>query len=297
MLTTGLAAACPPALHLWLARYLDGEISAEITLMHFLIGLGGAERLIPVLEGLRASAPQREEIARLVQTAIANRAGLNQAGAVITAGVTKPPPGGADAIATVRAQYDRAVAAAPEAAVALYSLGSAEILDQATREIVAQLTEWHLLGNDRDVLDIGCGIGRIEKAIAGKVRRISGIDISAEMIGEAQRRCAGLSNVIFLQTSGCDLSAVDGNAYDLVLAVDCFPYLVAAGTAAQHAADAARLLRPAGHLLILNFSYRGDLAADLRDLNQFADGTGLKIVRCGTRDFALWDGISFLLQR
>jgi SAM-dependent methyltransferase len=297
MLTPALAAACPAGLRFWLERYLDGEISAEITLMHFLIGLGAAEQLMPALEGLRTSAPEREEIARLVQMATAHRAGLSQAGAVITAGITNPPPGGADAIATVRDQYDRAVAAAPEAAVALYSLGSAEILDQATREIVGRLTEWHLLGNDRDVLDIGCGIGRIEKAVAGKVRRITGIDISAEMIGEAQRRCAGLSNTIFLQTSGRDLSAVDGNAYDLALAVDCFPYLVAAGIAAQHVADAARLLRPAGSLLILNFSYRGDLAADLRDLKHFAAGTGLKIVRAGTRDFALWDGISFLLQR
>ena len=297
MLTPALAAACPAGLRVWLERYLDAEISAEIALMHFLIGLGAAERLIPVLEGLRASAPQQEEIARLVQIAIANRAGLSQAAAVITAGVTTPPPSGAEAIATVRAQYDRAVAAAPEAAVALYSLGSAEILDQATREIVAQLTEWHLLGNDRDVLDIGCGIGRIEKAVAAKVRRITGIDISAEMLAEAQRRCAGLSNVIFLQTSGRNLTMLDGNAYDLVLAIDCFPYLVAAGTAAQHVFDAARLLRPAGSLLILNFSYRGDISADLRDLNQFAEGTSLKIVRGGTRDFALWDGISFLLQR
>jgi SAM-dependent methyltransferase len=297
MLTAALEAACPAALRFWLERYLDAEISAEITLMHFLIGLGAAEQLMPLLEGLRASAPQRKEIARLVQVATANRAGLSRAGAVITAGVTNPPPGGADAIATVRAQYDRAVAAAPEAAVALYCLGSAEILDQATREIVAQMTEWHLLGSDRDVLDIGCGIGRIEKAVAGKVRRITGIDISAAMIGEAQRRCAGLPNVVFLQTSGRDLTMLHGNAYDLVLAVDCFPYLVAAGTAAQHVADAARLLRPAGSLVILNFSYRGDIVADLRDLNQFADGTGLRIVRGGTRDFTLWDGISFLLQR
>lgn len=297
MLTAALEAACPAALRLWLERYLGAEISTEITLMHFLIAVGGTERLISVLEGLRASAPEQEEIARLVQLAIANSDGLSRAGAVIAAGVTQPPPGGADAIATVRAQYDRAVAAAPEASVALYSLGSAEILDRATTEIVTRLTEWNLLGNDRDVLDIGCGIGRIEKAVAGNVRRITGIDISAEMIGEAQRRCAGLANVSFLQTGGRDLSALDGNVYNLVLAVDCFPYLVAADTAARHVADAARLLRPEGSLLILNFSYRGDLAADLRDLNQFAASTGLSVVRGGTCDFALWDGISFLLRR
>jgi SAM-dependent methyltransferase len=297
MLTAALKAACPAALRLWLVRYLDAEISPEITLMHFLIGLGAAEQLMPVLEGLRASAPEREEIARLVQLAIANRAGLSRAGAVIASGVTQPPPGGADAIASVRAQYDRAVALAPEASVALYSLGSPEILERATMEIVTRLMQWNLLREDREALDIGCGIGRVEKAIAGKLRRITGIDISAEMIAHARRRCVGLPNVCFLQTSGRDLSAFDGNTYDLVFAVDCFPYLVAAGTAARHVADAAQLLRPEGSLVILNFSYRGDLTADLRDLHQFIAGTGLTMVRGGTRDFALWDGITFVLRR
>ena len=74
----------------------------------------------------------------------------------------------------IRAQFDEAVALAPEAAVALYSLGSSEILDRATEEIVARLREWRLVGADIDVLDIGCGIGRIERALAPDVPRSPG---------------------------------------------------------------------------------------------------------------------------
>ena len=58
--------------------------------------------------------------------------------------------------------------------MALYSLGSPEILDRATAEIVARLREWRLLGANIDVLDIGCGIGRIERALAPHVPRLSG---------------------------------------------------------------------------------------------------------------------------
>jgi hypothetical protein len=50
-------------------------------------------------------------------------------------------------------------------------------------------------------------------------------------------------------------------------------------------------------LLILNFSYRGDEEADRRDVARLADAHGFTIVRLGTRDFSLWDGLSFLLRR
>ena len=76
-------------------------------------------------------------------------------------------------VAAIREQFDRAVAVAPEAAVALYSLGSADILERATSEIVNRLAEWGLLRSDASVLDIGCGIGRIERALAPQVGAIT----------------------------------------------------------------------------------------------------------------------------
>jgi ubiquinone/menaquinone biosynthesis C-methylase UbiE len=69
--------------------------------------------------------------------------------------------------------------------VALYSLGSPDILDRATSEIVARLAEWELLRLDLMVLDIGCGIGRVERALAPHVGAITGIDVSPCMIGES----------------------------------------------------------------------------------------------------------------
>jgi len=73
--------------------------------------------------------------------------------------------------------------------VALYSLGSVEILDRATDEIVARLAEWSLLRPHSAVLDIGCGIGGIERALAPQVGRITAIDVSAGMIAEAPAYC------------------------------------------------------------------------------------------------------------
>lgn len=291
----------PPALLPVLARYRAGEMSAEIALMQCALALGGTAPLPALLAGLAAREP---EIAALADLAAQNQDGLARVEAMLAAGLGAPAPAGETAIAVLRVRFDRAVAASPEAAVALYSLGSPAILRRATAEIVARLAEWGLTGADCRVLDIGCGIGRIEEALAPRVGHITGIDISPAMIAEARRRCSGLANVAFRECRGTDLAGFSDRAFDLVLAIDSFPYLVAAGTgvAERHFADAARLLRPGGlerrgAFLILNFSYRGDLAVDRADVARLAAAAGLAVRLSGARAFALWDGVAFLLVR
>ncbi|HEX3653232.1 MAG TPA: PIG-L family deacetylase [Rhizomicrobium sp.] len=61
--------------------------------------------------------------------------------------------------------------------------------------------------------------------------------------------------------------------------------------------DIARVLKPAGRLLIMNYSYRGDLALDREEIAQFAIDYGFAIERNGTANLSLWDGHAFLLRR
>jgi predicted TPR repeat methyltransferase len=286
-MAAGMNAASDAASHA-LAAYRRGDISAEIAVMRVLLALGSEDA---ALAWLMDSGE-----AELLRVAGAHRGGLGGVASLIRAGLTDERSGGIDAI---RAQFDAAVALVPEAAVALYSLGSPEILERATAEIVARLREWRLLDAETEMLDIGCGIGRIERALAAEVRSITGIDLSPGMIAEARTRCRDLHNVAFLCVGGSDLAAFAGRRFGLVLAVDAFPYLVAAGpgVAARHVADIAGLLEPGGALAILNYSYRGDLDADRADIARLAAEYGLSVERNGTRDFSLWDGAVFLLRR
>ncbi len=297
MLTARLKAECPPSLRAPLARYVAGEASGEITLMHFALQLADAGLLGSLVAALTAAAPERKELAELLRLAKTNIAHLGQVTALAKDGLANIPSDNGDAVAAIREQFDRAVTVAPEASVALYSLGSADILDRATAEIVSHLAEWGLLRADATVLDIGCGIGRIERVLAPLVGTIAAIDISSGMIEEARRRCRNLANVAFERCGGRDLAGFRDQSFDLVLAVDSFPYLVAAGPeiAPQHLRDAARVLRPGGAVVILNFSYRGDEEADRHDIERLAGVNGLSIGRAGTRDFTLWDGLTFLL--
>jgi SAM-dependent methyltransferase len=197
------------------------------------------------------------------------------------------------------AVFDKAAAISPEAGVALYSLGRADLLEAATNSIVARLGEWGLLGVRARVLDLGCGMGRLAAALAREVVSVVGVDVSAAMLQVARTRYAGLANATFRQSSGRDLDALPAAGFDLVTPVDVFPYLVAAedGLAARHVQEIARVRTPAGSALIVNYSYRGDPDRDLTDVQHHAGPAGLELVRYATGDFAHWDGRTFLLSR
>ena len=192
--------------------------------------------------------------------------------------------------------FDCAMRASPDASVALYCLGRADLLRAATNEILHRMHLWNLLPA-AFVLDMGCGSGRIIEAVAPQVKAAIGIDVSMRMLQAARERCADFSNVLFIRTSGDDLSLLRDGSVDLICAVDVFPYIVMSGLAQHHVSEAARVLRRGGHLFILNFAYNDDPAANKAEVQNLAQATGLGVRHSGTQDFSLWDGTSFLLQK
>jgi ubiquinone/menaquinone biosynthesis C-methylase UbiE len=203
------------------------------------------------------------------------------------------PPPSPEVWATV---FDSAAETSPEAGVALYSLGRADLLRAATEEIIQCMRSWNLLTPTSSILDIGCGTGRIVEAISPHVGIAIGVDISTRMLQSARDRCSAV-NARFLRTSGRDLSAFPDECFDLVCAVDVFPYFVMSGLARHHLGEAARVLRQGGHLLILNYSYGDSPAASASALQQLAHEIGLSIRHSTAQEFSLWDGTCFLLQK
>lgn len=200
--------------------------------------------------------------------------------------------GAADA-AAIAAGFDAAVAAAPEASVAAWSLNDPALLARGTAELLAWLDSAGLIAPDRDVLDLGCGVGRVAAALAPRCRTVRGVDASPGMVAEARRRHAA-PNLYFAVVPGTGLAGLP--PADLFLAVDVMPYLVQAGVAERHVADAAHLLRPGGHLAVFNLSYRG-AAFDAAAARRWAADYGFRLAVCGARPFALWDGSAFLFMR
>lgn len=288
------------------AAYLRGTISAPVTLMRLLLPGTSAEATLAAIRLRSAAAAEpatKGRLMALLDLAHRQQPRLSILESVARAGAVHGSPAGehADleqAIAGSRAMFDRLVAISPEASVAAYSLGDPALLHAATQELVDWLNGNALLEGRPAILDLGCGIGRLAAALAPYATEVLGIDSSPGMITEARARCAGAAGLRFAITSGRDLAGIVDGSFGLVLAVDVFPYLMQAGAAlaARHVAEAARVLRPGGSLVVLNFSYRGN-ALDRRDAARMAASTGFELVRDGARDMALWDGAAYWFRR
>jgi len=288
-----------------LERYLDGKLSAPVTLMQLLIETEDADavrRTLADFSGSVSDAADHQLRARELQKLMTrNIDGCERIAAMLRSDMdsAKPARSVEEGIAFCERLFDWSVQQSEEASVALYSLGSPDLLEQATAEIVSQLRQWGVITSGSNVLDIGCGIGRLLVALAPLVRRIVGIDVSAEMVKAAQRRCAGYDNVTVTKGDGYGVGAVAADDFDLVIAVDSFPYLRQSGYALvqRFVAESTRALKLGGQLVILNYSYSDDDEADSRELQALAAENGLEVVEIGSRPFKLWDGVAFRLRK
>jgi ubiquinone/menaquinone biosynthesis C-methylase UbiE len=298
----------PEALQHIIWRCLQGQISPAVAIMGLLIHTGDAARVERVLDlvvdrmaAFPPSAEERQCAVDMRRLFVENRSGCLCITRLLRGGmdVSMSAPSIEESLAGVARMYDWAVQQSEEASVAFYSLGNAELLQAATAEVVTLLDAWGVLGPERVVLQIGCGIGRFEAALAGRVREAHGIDIAPGMVEAARRRCRGLTNVHIQACSGRDLTLFGSGMFDLVYAVDTFPHLYQAGLTLveRHFAEVARVLKPRGDFVILNFTYRGNPEADRNDVQALSRRYGFEVVVDGESSFKLWDGVAWWLRR
>jgi SAM-dependent methyltransferase len=294
------AATRPPsdsrraALEAIVARCGGGELPPNVALMHLI-----------------AEAAHREDVDALL--APGERPGADES-VLRLAALWRETPGAWDLVRSVLADaaassegetpaiadlFDRLAVKTPDAASALYALGRSDVLDAGTASIVDAMERWGLVRSDTDVLDVGCGSGRITRALATRVRSVAGVDVSIAMLERARAACAGHENVRFHMAAGTDLGAFPDGSFDLVTAVDVVPYVEMLGPAATERllSETARVLKGGGSLLAFNWSYRKPLEDQRRDVGDAAARVGFVVIRSGTRDVDWWDGRTFHLRR
>ena len=82
-----------------------------------------------------------------------------------------------------------------------------------------------LLQPDSQLLDFGCGAGRLTRQIAAQVAEVTCVDISPLLLAEARHALSDFPNVKFVQTRGTSLVGIDDEYVDLVFAQGVFSYL------------------------------------------------------------------------
>lgn len=276
--------------------FLRGEISAPVAAMELLLRAPDRDALSSVLlqrHGDSARlAPLREALAR-------HSEGCQSIVAMLRGSSAKPGQNPAQALERIRRLFDQAVGLSEEASVALYSLGDPELLAQATREVVRVFGTWGVLGPERRALDIGCGIGRVARELAPRLRQVVGVELSAGMVAAARRRLHGLANVQVHLGSGRDLAGFADGAFELVYAIDVLPYVVEAGRALveTHFREVARVLTAGGDFVIGNYAYARPRAACAAEIQGLAQSVGLQVVRSDETPFRLWNGVGYQLRK
>ncbi|MEQ1891737.1 MAG: methyltransferase domain-containing protein [Planctomycetota bacterium] len=109
-----------------------------------------------------------------------------------------------------------------------------------------------------DILELGCGVGRLAQVIAPLARSYTGFDIAPSMVAEAERRQAGLRGARFLLGDGRRVpEPARDRRYGLAFALAVF-YHCPRAVVAELVADICSLLTPGGE-------FRFQLRADASD--------------------------------
>lgn len=110
--------------------------------------------------------------------------------------------------------------------------------DQILKDLLTQSQE-------RDVLEIGAGIGRITEHLSKQFKTVCALDISDQMLAIARKRLLGKTNVIWKENWGNDIPMSD-QSFDFVFSYKVFKYLSSPILLADYLREIYRCLRPGG---------------------------------------------------
>jgi SAM-dependent methyltransferase len=94
------------------------------------------------------------------------------------------------------------------------------------------------------VVEIGCGVGRLTRAIASDVAHVHAFDISEGMLAVARQ--SGPVNATFHRGDGDSLAGVSNGTADLAIAYCVFQHLPSLAVLSRYLAEMRRVVKPGG---------------------------------------------------
>jgi SAM-dependent methyltransferase len=115
------------------------------------------------------------------------------------------------------------------------------------RAVEAILAELELEpGRSDTVVEIGCGVGRLTRALTRRAEHVIAIDVSSEMLARARELNPELRNVTWLHGDGRSLSGVADASADGCFSHVVFQHLPEPELTLGYVREMARVLRPGG---------------------------------------------------
>ena len=94
------------------------------------------------------------------------------------------------------------------------------------------------------ILEIGCGAGRLTRALGKIFGEVHAVDVSGEMVAQAKRAVADLPHVHIYQNNGCDLAVLPNLEYDFAYSAIVFQHIASREIIENYVREVSRLLRP-----------------------------------------------------
>jgi SAM-dependent methyltransferase len=104
----------------------------------------------------------------------------------------------------------------------------------------------HKNAKDMRVLEIGCGTGRMTRALAEVFGEVYGVDISGEMVAQGKKDLADLPNAHLFQNNGADLQVLGEVQFDFAFSYIVFQHIPSREVIYNYTREVNRLLRPGG---------------------------------------------------
>jgi SAM-dependent methyltransferase len=99
------------------------------------------------------------------------------------------------------------------------------------------------------VVEVGCGAGRMTRAIARRVARVTAVDVSPRMLEIAREENPELADVEWVLGDGSTLRGIPDASADVCLSHIVFQHLPDPGLTLGYVREMGRVLRPGGQAL------------------------------------------------
>jgi len=109
--------------------------------------------------------------------------------------------------------------------------------------------------NQMRVLEIGCGAGRVTRALAKIFGEVHAVDVSGEMVERAKKSLTGFRNAFVYQNNGKDLEVVPAQPFDFAFSSIVFQHIPSREVIESYVREVGRLLRPGA---LFKFQVQGD---------------------------------------
>lgn len=112
---------------------------------------------------------------------------------------------------------------------------------------------------DMRVLEIGCGAGRVTRALAKLFGEVHAVDVSGEMVELARRALAAYPGASVYQNNGKDLSVIPVENFDFAFSSIVFQHIPSREVIYSYVREVNRLLRPGA---LFKFQVQGDTSIE-----------------------------------